>query len=630
MGIAEQAAAARAALGAALIAALPLIGAAPAAAEDAGEKIITSHGISAFGDLKYPADFKHFDFVNPDAPKGGTFSSRGTGASVTFDSLNPFILKGVPAQGLGLMYDSLLSGSPDEPDAAYGYIARSITYPESRQWVIFDLRPEARFQDGVPITAEDVVWTFNTLMTKGHPAYRILYKDVEKVEALGPHRVKFTFRKGVNTRDLPMTVGGMSILPKHYWEAEGRDFTATTLEPPVGSGEYRPVEVDPGRRIKYCRIPDYWAKDLPAHVGTMNFDCYTFEYFADTTAAFEAFKAGAYLFHEEFFSKLWATAYDFPALRKGWVKREVLPDGRPSGTQGFWINLRREKFRDIRTRKALDYLFNFEWSNKTLFYGLYKRTDSFWENSDMQAEGLPGPEELALLEPFRDQLPPEVFTEPAYSPPVLRPVPADRAALRKASKLLDEAGWKIVNGKRVNDRGEVLRIEIVDDSPAFERIVNPFVENMRRVGIEASYRLVDPAQMEERRKNYDYDILIARLVMSLTPGEELLSIFGSQSADVPDTSNFSGVKHPAVDALIRKIAAAKTREEMKTAVRALDRVLRALHIWVPNWYKGSHTIAYWDVFGRPPKKPPYARGVMPYWWWDEQKYRKLKAEGAPI
>lgn len=597
-----------------------------AAAAFAEEKIIISHGISAFGDLKYDADFKHFDYVNPDAPQGGTLSMQGTGASRTFDSLNPFILKGEAAQGLGLLYDSLLTGSADEPDSAYGYVAKTLEYPENRQWVIFNMRPQARFADGQPITAEDVVFSHEVLTTKGHPVYSIIYKDIEQVEALGPHRVKFTFVEGANTRDLPAQAGGISILPKHYYETV--DFEKSTLVPPVGSGGYEVAEVKPGRSIKYCKIKDYWGAKHPASIGSGNFDCYLYEYFADSTAAFEAFKAGAFLFHEEFFSKIWATEYNFPSLNKGWVIRESIPDGRPSGTQGFWINLRQDKFQDPRVRAALGLLFNFEWSNKTLFYGLYTRTDSFWENSDMQATGLPEGAELALLNEFRDQLPASVFDELAHTPRVSRPDKADRKALRAASKLLDAAGWTLQNGVRSNSQGKVLTIEIVDDSPAFERIINPFVENLKRVGIDATYALIDPAQHQQRQEDFDYDIIPGRLIMSLTPGEELSSTFGTKGAAAKGTSNFSGIADPVVDALISKIAGAESREDMAVAVRALDRVLRALHIWVPNWFKASHNIAYWDVFGRPEQKPPYDRGVISLWWFDQEKYDKLKSEGA--
>lgn len=593
---------------------------------NAQEKIIKYHGISTFGDLKYPADFKHWDYVNPDAPQGGTISFLGTGAAGTYDSLNPFILKGIPAQGLGLLHSSLLTSSGDEPDSAYGYVAETLEYPEGREWVIFNMRPEATFSDGHPITAEDVVFSYEILMEKGHPAYQIIYKDIDIVEALDTNRVKFTFKDGVNTRDLPARAGGITILPEHYYE--DRDFSESNLDVPVSSGGYTASDVKPGRSIKYCKIDNYWAKDLPHNKGSGNFDCYLYEYFTDRTVALEAFKAGSFLFHEEFTSKNWATSYNFPAIEKGHVIKETIPDNRPSGTQGFWINMRQEKFSDPRVRQAIGMMFNFEWSNRTLFYGLYERTDSFWENSDMQAEGAPINAELALLENYRDQLPENVFTDPPFTPLVSRTNQADRKAIRAAGKLLDEAGWKVVNGKRTNEKGEILTLELVDDSPAFERIINPYVENLKRLGVEASYSLIDSAQMQERQKTFDYDLIPGRLTMSLSPGEELAQTFGSKGAETAGSSNYSGLQHPVVDDLIIKIAQAETRQDMEVAVRALDRVMRGLHIWVPNWYKGSHNIAYWDVFGRPETKPLYSRGVIGTWWMEQDKLDALKAEGV--
>ncbi len=601
-----------------------LLGAGARAAEQA--PTVRAHGISAFGDLKYPADFAHFDYVNPDAPKGGVWSGRGAGASNTFDSLNPYILKGEPAQGIGVTFDSLLVGSSDEPDSAYGLVAKTIEYPQDRSWAIFEMRPEARFSDGSPVTAEDVVFTYETLRDKGSPGIRLRMRDVASAEALGPLKVRFVFAPDVSHRDLPAFVGGLPIFSKAWWAT--RDFEASTLEPILGSGQYVIEEVKPGRSITYKRREDYWGADLPVNVGTGNFDRLKFEYFKDYTAAFEAFKAGAFTFHEEFFSKIWATGYDFPAVRKGWVKREALPDGRPSGTQGFWMNMRREKFRDPRVREAIALGFDFEWSNKTLFHGLYKRTDSFFENSPLEATGLPSPEEAALLAPLAADLPAGVLTEPAYSPPVSNGSGSDRRLLRRAMKLLDAAGWKIVDGMRRNAKGEPLTIEILDDSPTFQRIIGPYVENLRKMGIDASLRIVDPAQYQSRQKSFDYDMVPGRFVMSLTPGPELYNLFGSASADQQGTPNLTGVANPAVDALIGKIVGARSRVEMVTAARALDRALRAMHIWVPNWYKGSHTIAYWDVFGRPATKPPYARGVLGLWWWDEKKAAKLRAEGA--
>lgn len=596
------------------------------ASEAADQPIIKSHGISTFGDLKYPPDFKHFDFVNPDAPQGGTMSFRGTGASKTFDSLNSFILKGEPAQGLGLLYDSLLASAPDEPDAAYGLIAESLDYPKDRSWVTFTMRPEATFSDGVPITAEDVVFTWKVLLEKGQPSWQITLKDIASVEALDPHRVKFTFKPGASTRDLPALAGALSILPKHYYDSV--DFAASTLTPPVGSGQFVVADVKPGRSIRYCKNPDYWGKALSVNVGSANFDCYQYEYYADDNAAFEAFKVGDYKFQQEFYSVLWATAYDFPAIQKGWVKRAEIPDNTPSGTQGFWFNLRREKFQDPRVREAIALMFNFEWTNATLFYGLYNRTDSFFENSPMQATGIPEGAELAVLDPFRAQLPPEIFAEPAYTPPVSGKSQIDRSALRRASKLLDEAGWTVgKDGLRRNAKGETLTVEFVDDSTSFERIINPYVANLRQIGIDARFVRIDPAQMQERQKTFDYDIVPGRFVMSMSPSVELREIFGSQAATAPGSANFTGLADPVVDALIEQVIAAQSRDALDVRVKALDRVLRSKQIWVPNWYSGKFLIAYWDVFGQPDQPPPFSRGDA-YWWWDTARADRLKQVGA--
>ncbi|MEO1313468.1 MAG: extracellular solute-binding protein, partial [Pseudomonadota bacterium] len=400
----------------------------PALAE--GETIV-SHGISVFGDLKYGPDFEHFDYVNPDAPQGGTMRFVGTLASSTFDSINPFIIKGEAAQGTPLMYDTLLVASADETDSAYGLVADSIEYPENRQWVIFNMNPEARFSDGEAIEASDVVFSYNALIEMGRPVYQIIFQDIESVEALDTHQVKFTFKEGVSTRELIQTAGTISILPEHYYEEV--DFAESTLTPPVVSGQFVATDVRPGRSITYCKNPDYWGADHRVNVGSQNFDCYVYEYFADRVASFEAFKSGNYLLHEEFFSKNWATAYDFPALDEGWVIKTELVDQNPSGAQGYWFNLRREKFQDIRVRQAVGMMFNFEWSNKELFYGIYSRTDSFFENSPMQAEGLPEGRELAILDRYRDQLDPAIFSEPAFTPRVNSDTRLDRQAVRAAS-----------------------------------------------------------------------------------------------------------------------------------------------------------------------------------------------------
>ena len=594
----------------------------PAMAQDT----ITSHGFSTFGELKYASDFAHFDYANPDAPKGGTMSFRGTGASQTFDSLNAFILKGEPAQGLERLYDALMVRAFDEPDAVYGLLAESIEYPEDRSWVIYNLRPEARFADGEPVTAEDVAFTIETLRTEASPVYRVLVEDVETVEVLSPTAAKVIFKEGANTRDLPGNIGQLDILPKHYYETV--EFDRSTLEPPLGSGPYVVEDTDPGRSITYCRNPNYWGADLPVTRGKDNFDCYRYEYFADSTAAFEALKSGTYVFHEENTSKVWATGYDFPALEKGWVKQEVIPDGRPGGAQGFWFNLRRPQFQDARVREAIGLMFNFEWSNATLFYGLYGRTRSFWQGSTLEAEGPPEGEELATLEEFRDQLPPEIFSVPAFEPFVSRDRQTDRRALRRASDLLDEAGWEVgSDGLRRNSAGEVLGLDFVYDGPGFERIIIPFVENLKKLGVRAENVLIDAAQMEERQKVFDYDMTVARFVLPLSPSVEMRTLYGSSTADQEGSFNLTGLKDPVVDALIERIIEASDRATLTARVHALDRVLRAKHIWVPNWSKGEHWLAYWDIFGRPETKPTYDRG-SDYWWFDQAKYDALKAAGA--
>ena len=599
-----------------------LVLALPVAAQDT----TVSHGISAFGELKYPPDFAHFDYVNPSAPRGGTMSFRGTLASQTFDSLNKFILAGEAAQGLELIYDQLMVRAWDEPDALYGLLAETIEYPADRSWVIFKLRADARFSDGMPVTADDVAWTIETLKTKANPLYRLAIEEVEGAEVLSPREVKVTFRAGAQTRDLIATVAELEVLPKHYYQAN--DFERSTMIPPVGSGPYVVSSADPGRRIIYCRNPQYWGASLPVNRGTNNFDCYRYEYFSDSTAAFEALKAGVYLFHEENFSALWATGYDFPSLKGGWVKRETLPDGRSSGAQGFWFNLRNPKFQDRRVREALGMMFNFEWSNETLFYGLYERTDSFWENSHLQAEGALEGEELAFLEAWRDRLPETVFSEPAFVPPVSQPNKTDRAMVRQANALLEEAGWVVgSDGVRRNEAGEVLSVEFLSNSPPFERIILPFIENLKAVGIDATLNMVDPAEYEERQERFDYDIVSGRYVLPVSPSVELNVLFGSNSANDPGSANLSGIADPVIDEIIQQVLAAEDRETLDVRVRALDRVLRDRMIWIPNWFKGEHWVAYWDVFDHPATKPPYTRGVD-FWWWNEEKFRALKSAGA--
>ncbi len=586
---------------------------APAAAAE-------SHGLSSFGELKYPPDFKHFEWVNPDAPKGGRLATMGTVARETFDSFNAFILKGDPAQGIEHLFDSLMTRAHDEPDALYGLVARSAELAADRGSVTFRLRPEAKFADGSPLTAEDVVFSFVTLKEKGHPLYRVQLKDARTAEAVDAHTVRYTFT-GTETRDLPLVVAGLPILSKAYYAT--REFDQTTLEPPLGSGPYRVGDFKAGTFVSYKRRDDYWGKDLPVNRGRFNFDELRFEYYRDRTAALESFKAGAFDLREEFTARDWVTAYDIPAVKDGRLVKLVLPDESPSGAQGFFLNMRRPKFADVRVRKALDYAFDFEWTNKNIFYGLYTRTESFFENSDLKASGPPSAEELALLEPFRAQVPAEVFGEP-YKPPVSDGSGQDRRLLREAGRLLEEAGWQVKAGKRVNAKGETLDIEFLIVDPSTERILTPYVKNLQAIGVQTSIRRIDPAQYERRAKAFDFDVVIARYALRLTPGVEVRSFWSSEAAATEGSYNLAGIRSPVVDALIAKVSEADSRAALVTATRALDRVLRAGHYWVPHWYRPYHYVAYWDKFGRPDVKPRYERGIIHTWWYDPAKAAKLK------
>ncbi|MGF1447050.1 MAG: extracellular solute-binding protein [Pikeienuella sp.] len=601
-------------LGAGLLSALPRRARAAAP--------IVAHGISAFGDLKYREGFQQFDFATPDVPTGGTFSTGFGG--VTFDSVNWVILKGNPVLGMDLTADSLMTRAADEPDAMYGLLAVSIEYPEDRSYAAFELHPDATFRNGEPVTADDVVFSFEALRSKGHPQYGVLLGGVAEAVAESPNRVRFNFRDGVATRDLPMVVASLPIFQRSWFDT--RDFGDTTLEPPMTSGPYA-LDTDalsPGRSVSYVRRNDYWGWDVPSMHGRYHFGRVRIEYFRDRSAAFEGFKAGAFSFNEEFWSKLWATGYDFPAVTRGEVLRETLPDERPAGAQGYWFNLRRAKFADPRVREAVALAFDFEWSNQTLFYGLYQRTHSFFQGGPMAAVGKPSPAELALLEPLADMLPEGVLDEAAYVPPETDGSGRDRRMLRRAARLLDAAGWQVVDGVRQKD-GQALAIEFLSSSPSFDRITNPYAERLKRIGVDATLRRVDPAQYERRLEEYDFDITVDRKAMSSTPGVELRTHFHSANANDPGSENLSGVAHPAVDALVERVEAAQSREEVTAAVMALDRVLRALQIWVPQWSKASHHLAFWDIYGRPPveTKPTYARAVIDRWWIDPEKLARF-------
>jgi microcin C transport system substrate-binding protein len=582
------------------------------------------HGLSAFGDLAYLADFKNFGYANSDAPKGGTFSLMGWGGVATFNSLNNYILKGDAAQGLELLFDSLMTRAADEPDAVYGLVAESAEVADDRMSVTFHLRPEAKFADGSKVTADDVVFSFETLKTKGHPLFHQMLQDVVKAEAIDPGTVRYTF-EGELVRDLPLTVASLPIFSKAYYSTQ--PFDQTTLKPPLGSGPYVVDSLAQGRTIVYRRNPDYWAKDLPVNRGRFNFDKIRYEYFRDRTAGMEAFKAGTYDFREEFTSKVWATEYGFSAIRDGRVKKEVLPDETPSGTQGFFINTRREQLKDPRVREALDLALDFEWTNRNVFYGLYKRTESYFENSPMKAEGEPSEAERTLLQGLGIPVS-EAALGAAYVPPRSDGSGQDRKLLIKAGKLLDEAGWTIKDGVRINAKGERLKLEILTFEPTFDRLIAPYIKNLKLLGIDARARMVDPAQYQQRLKNFDFDLTTERYVMSNTPGVELRSYFGSAAAKMDGTLNLAGISDPAVDALIERVVGAKSREELETAARALDRVLRGGHYWVSHWYKASNNVAYWDKFSRPETKPRFDRGILDTWWYDEAKADKLAAHAA--
>jgi len=545
----------------------------------------------------------------------------GTAGLITFNSLNGFILKGDAAQGLGYLFDSLMTPAQDEPDSMYGLVAKSVELADDRKSITFYLREQAKFADGSPLRAQDVVNSFTLLKEKGHPRIALQLRDVDKAEALDSLAVRYSF-KGDQIRDLPAVVAGLPIFSKTYYD--NNDFTKTSLKAPLGSGPYKVAKMKQGSFIIYARREDYWAKALPVNVGRFNFGELRYEYFRDRTAEFEALKSGEYDLREEFTSKTWANEYDIAQVRSKRLLLLTLPDARPSGAQGFFINVRRKKFSDPRVRKAIDYAFDFEWTNKNQFYGLYKRTNSFFENSDMKASRLPGEAETALLAPYRDHLPKEVFEVP-YSSPVSNGSGQDRKLLRAATKLLNDAGWTIKDGVRVNKQGEKFELEFLIFSPTFERIIAPFVKNLKILGINARIRLVDPSQYQARLKSFDFDITPQRYVLRATPGVEIRSYWGSKSADTPGSFNLSGIKDNVVDALIEKIIAAKSREQLVTATRAIDRVLRARHYWVPHWYKAAHNLAFWDKFSRPKVKPLYGRGVIETWWYDEAKAAKLKS-----
>ena len=604
--------------------ALALVVARPADAQVRPER----HGMSAFGDLKYPADFKHFEYVDPHAPKGGVFSHVGSTRAfnqnfLTFNSLNSFILKGDGAQGMELTFASLMVRSEDEPDAMYGLAARAVQISPDGLTYRFLMRPGITFHDGSALTAHDVAFSLQILKDKGHPIAQQLLRDFAGAEAVDDATVVVRFAPQ-RARDVPLFVAGCPIFSRAYYSA--RPFDETTLDVPLGGGPYKVGRLDVGRYIEYDRVKDWWGADLPVARGQNNFDAVRYEYYRDREVAFEGFTGKNYLFREEFTSRVWATRYDFPALRDGRVKRDIIPDDTPSGAQGWFFNTRREKFKDRRLREALVYAFDFEWTNKTIMYGSYKRTHSVFQNSPMMAVGKPSPEELALLEPFRGKVPDEVFGEP-FVPPVSDGSGQDRTLLRKASALLQEAGFQVKNGKRVLPDGEPITIEFLLDEPSFQPHHMVFIKNLTTLGIDATVRMVDAVQFKKREDDFDFDLVVQRSSFSSTPGDSLRSYFSSQAANLKGSQNLAGISDPVIDTLIERIVAADNRPDLVTACKALDRVIRSGRYWVPHWYKASHWIAYWDVLGRPPTKPRYARGIPETWWYDRDKAAKLEQRG---
>ncbi|TVQ83349.1 MAG: ABC transporter substrate-binding protein [Micavibrio sp.] len=579
------------------------------------------YGVAMHGEPKYGEDFTHFDYVNPDAPKGGEIRMSAIG---TFDSLNPYILRGNPAIGSAMIYQSLLDSSDDEPFSQYGQIAESFEMDEDRSWVRFYLREEARWHDGKPLTAEDIKWSFRTLMEKGRPFFRSYYANVERVEIENPHQIRFVFNVAGN-RELPLIIGQIPVMPKHYWEAEDREFNRTTLEPPPGSGPYKIADVQPGRRIVYERVKDWWAADLPVNKGQYNFDRLVFIYYRDQSVAHQAFLAGEYDYKQETVAREWATGYDAPAVRDGRIIKRKQEHQRPQGLQAFAYNTRRPFFADRDVRKALAYAFDFEWSNRQFAHGTYVRSRSYFSNSELESSGLPEGRELEILEALRDLLPEEVFTK-EYTPPETdgsgRGI---RGNLRRAAELLDGAGWALNRDTGIREKdGTALRFEILLVSPAFERWVAPFIQNLERIGVKATMRVVDTSQYQARVDDFDFDMIVRSFGQSLSPGNEQRDFWHSEKADERGSYNIMGIKNPAIDALIDKVIQAPDRDELVYRTRALDRVLLWNHYVIPQWHIGYFRLAYWDKFGFPETPPKYDTGAPHTWWYDAEKARKVQ------
>lgn len=609
-----------------------ILGLAALALPARSETVITSHGISTFGDLALPADFPHLPYVNPNAPKGGEISEWAPGS---FDSFNPYTIAGNAAALSSIFYESILAGTLDDVSAAYCLLCETMEYPEDRSWVIFNLRKDVTFSDGTPFTAEDVLFSHNLLLTKGIPEYRsVAGGKFEKVEVLDPYRIKFTFTPGTPFRDMPAQAGGTIIFSKAHYEANNRDLEKSSLEPFLGTGAYVLDSFEAGQKVIYKRDEDYWGENHPLNIGQNNFDRIRIEYFGDDNAAMEAFKAGVYTFRAESLPKRWANDYAFPAVTAGDVVTAVIPSGDIAGGQSFIFNLRRPQFQDPRVREALGLMFNFEWSNKSLFYGLFARINSIWENSEMAATGLPTPEEAALLQPLIDAglLPASILTDEVVMAPVSSEDTAlDRKNLRKASALLDEAGWIVGDdGMRRNDKGETLKMDMIHSRADLLPVTNAYVENLRALGVDASFNIIDDPQLQERASppNFDFDAVPTTVVNGgLEPGGVLKQAWASVAKD-NSSRNRMGYADPAVDKLLDLAEGAQSRVELTTAIRALDRVLRSQMILVPRYYKKDFWVAYYNMYEHPENLPPYGLGEMSIWWYNAEKAEALKAKGV--
>jgi microcin C transport system substrate-binding protein len=597
-------------------AAMPLVGLLPRQLQ-ADEGATPVHAMSLLGDPKYGPDFKHLDYVNASAPKGGALRLYGLGG---FDNFNGFIVKG--QAGPSSSIEALMTAPDDDVPAEYGLIAESVEVPADKSWVAFNLRSEPRWHDGQPITVDDVIFSFNILKEKGRPFFRAYYANVVKVEQIGDRKVKFTFNTSGN-RELPQIMGQLSVLPKHYWE--GRDFESPPTEPPLGSGPYKVESFEMGRSVTLKRVPDYWGANLPINLGQSNWDTIRYDYYRDSTVALEAFKAGQYDYRQENSAKNWATAYDIPALKDGRMMKVELPNDNPTGMQAFVFNTRRDVFKDKRVREALAYAFDFEWTNKTIFYGQYTRTKSYFANSDLASSGLPSPEELQILEKYRGRIPDEVFTT-EYQPPTTDATGNNRVNLRKAVEILKTAGWDVKDGKMTNAKtGQQMQFEILLDDQIFERIMQPFVQNLQRIGIKAGIRtVIDSSQYKNRTDNYDYDMITNVFGESLSPGNEQREFWGSATADSPGGANLIGIKDPVIDELIDLVIMAPDRQSLITHTRVLDRVLLWGHYVIPSWHLRIFRVAYWDKFGRPATTPKPAYGTgFESWWIDPEKEAAL-------